>query len=482
MMRFIMLLCISAVLLVANPVFGYVLETTRTGAVLHWEQSQIPVPWSLNAGGAPELGQAITQQTLTASFGAWSDVECSFLSFSYKGVVTVSPSDVGTMDYDGDNVMIWIEPGQWPGEWVDAFAVTVPLFEENSGRIVDADILFNRNFDWSIAVDGEPGKADLQSIATHEIGHLLGLDHTPPPDATMFWSAVEGETHKRSLAADDIQGICFLYPVEGKTGSPCAAASDCEAGRDCVEHASSGGSICSDACTCTSDCSAAFTCLDSHCLPPEPEVGGIGSKCSTTLPCGDEDMICVSGICSTYCKTVDDCPDQWQCVKLLGDPGSACYTNNPNLLPQDKPNADASITDFRANPVDNVLPRTSITLTCSADSESSLQYRFSVRPVGGDWEIIRDFSTNPVSYWVPDVAGAYELRAEVLVVDDDSCPEDERVLSLTIVSPGGNSTDGDTADGDGESDDGGCHQTSSSAVYGLAFLLMLALTVARRRA
>ena len=54
---------------------------------------------------------------------------------------------------------------------------------------------------------------DLQNIATHEFGHIYGLDH-PAGDryATMYAYGYTGETLKRTLATSDINGIDSLYP------------------------------------------------------------------------------------------------------------------------------------------------------------------------------------------------------------------------------------------------------------------------------
>ncbi|GMN20106.1 hypothetical protein TIFTF001_045282 [Ficus carica] len=51
---------------------------------------------------------------------------------------------------------------------------------------------------------------DLESVAVHEIGHLLGLDHSNVPAASMYPTFIYGE-RKRGLNADDIQGIRALY-------------------------------------------------------------------------------------------------------------------------------------------------------------------------------------------------------------------------------------------------------------------------------
>ncbi|XP_009624303.1 metalloendoproteinase 2-MMP-like [Nicotiana tomentosiformis] len=51
---------------------------------------------------------------------------------------------------------------------------------------------------------------DLESVAVHEIGHLLGLGHSSVEDSIMYPSLAAG-TRRVELANDDIQGVQVLY-------------------------------------------------------------------------------------------------------------------------------------------------------------------------------------------------------------------------------------------------------------------------------
>ena len=58
----------------------------------------------------------------------------------------------------------------------------------------------------------EPAEFDLASVVTHEAGHFLGLSHSCAPGATMIDGYMTGDLGMRSIEADDIAGICAIYP------------------------------------------------------------------------------------------------------------------------------------------------------------------------------------------------------------------------------------------------------------------------------
>ncbi|OMO73404.1 Peptidase M10, metallopeptidase [Corchorus capsularis] len=71
----------------------------------------------------------------------------------------------------------------------------------------------NLHYDKDEAWSSNPGadQIDLESIALHEIGHLLGLEHSVVPESVMYGVFEYGTKTKRDLHPDDIESILELY-------------------------------------------------------------------------------------------------------------------------------------------------------------------------------------------------------------------------------------------------------------------------------
>lgn len=83
-------------------------------------------------------------------------------------------------------------------------------------KIDQFDILFNTAYSWGdVAKTGNANLMDYINIATHEIGHGLGLAdlYNTCTSETMYGYSTEGEISKRDLNTGDIQGLQKLYGV-----------------------------------------------------------------------------------------------------------------------------------------------------------------------------------------------------------------------------------------------------------------------------
>jgi hypothetical protein len=112
--------------------------------------------------------------------------------------------DIHLLLFDEDN-----SSGFFPGG-SPTVAIT-PVWFFSNGVIEDADILFN-GAGYSFTTRGEPGAFDIQNVAAHELGHLLGLDHSGNASATMYPYVDQGVVLQRSLSLDEVGGLRDAYP------------------------------------------------------------------------------------------------------------------------------------------------------------------------------------------------------------------------------------------------------------------------------
>jgi hypothetical protein len=178
---------------------------------LQWMQST--VGWHLEPAPEAQIDRELAKSAVAASFDTWNQgPDCDQPELVYQGAPLRAEAafDSGDMDAN-ENAVVWVTSG-WdkPG---GVLALTTLTFSTCSGEIVDADIEINAvHFTFSATAVPPSGAVDLRNTLTHEVGHLLGLDHElDDAAATMYVNAGQGETSKRDLEADDVAGLCCVY-------------------------------------------------------------------------------------------------------------------------------------------------------------------------------------------------------------------------------------------------------------------------------
>ncbi len=171
--------------------------------------------WYLNQACGDDLSFSDCEIAVRAAFDSWNAVACSRFLFEYAG--TTSRTDIGfDQEHWNDNInLVYFIESDWPHEH-SAIALTTTTYDVNTGELVDGDVEMNgTDYVFSVTEPPPSGRTDIQNTLTHEAGHMLGLDHSSNSQATMYATAQPGETSKRTLHQDDIDGICFVYPLSG---------------------------------------------------------------------------------------------------------------------------------------------------------------------------------------------------------------------------------------------------------------------------
>lgn len=197
-------------------------EDNEVGLPLYWRSPC--VEYKVNEEGTSQVESDriadTTYEAIRASFNAWNNVECSELQMVDGGTTSVTAAE-GPPTGDNERMsLVVFRDSDWDsvvGATRRAYALTSVSYLPDTGQILDADIEINsEGYELNILGEPRPTQADLQNTLTHEVGHFLGLAHPPEPEATMWGDAPLGETKKRSLAQDDIDGICDAYGFEGE--------------------------------------------------------------------------------------------------------------------------------------------------------------------------------------------------------------------------------------------------------------------------
>ena len=153
---------------------------------------------------------------LRAAFAQWQAVPSTGLKFEDAGLVAPGV-DVNTAD--NTNVVYWAKAGTLVNGGHDSlFGALGATFTATfaDGTLKEADIVLNGSqFAWFTDwFDTNNAGYFVEAVALHEIGHFLGLNHSPVGGATMLAQSAAGvATSQLGLAADDLAAVRFLYPA-----------------------------------------------------------------------------------------------------------------------------------------------------------------------------------------------------------------------------------------------------------------------------
>jgi hypothetical protein len=149
----------------------------------------------INLNGAP----AGAYQAVQNALNTWDTV----IPGMFKPLIVDNAATGGQLD--GKDVISW-------GSCANGATAQTYLWPGTQER----DIVFSTATQWSVAPSVTYHSYDVQNIATHELGHVIGLGDIYREDfnyVTMFGYAPKGETSKDVLSPSDIYGAQQIYGV-----------------------------------------------------------------------------------------------------------------------------------------------------------------------------------------------------------------------------------------------------------------------------
>ena len=174
-----------------------------------WKAEDIPIYWKFRMVSVPTkmLRPHRTLWMIRLAHQVWPRVKTNCTSepngfhFSYVGEDNNRHSR-----YDGVNLVEFAN--------MDSGALAVNYTWYSDGRIREVDLKFNKaQYRWTNVKDASQGYHVI-NVATHELGHQLGLDDLSDPHGalTMFARIGKGEKNKVTLGRGDIRGAARISP------------------------------------------------------------------------------------------------------------------------------------------------------------------------------------------------------------------------------------------------------------------------------
>ncbi|HEV2720587.1 MAG TPA: matrixin family metalloprotease, partial [Thermoanaerobaculia bacterium] len=196
-MRRLLALAIVALALPAYPAARLTYMVNSVAVPVSWQSSAFPLRYAIDRRVV--TAKPGIEDVVARAVGEWTGVGDAQLSFASAGVV-----DGATAGRDGVN-SITLADDLFQNQHY--YAITTNWYDD-SGHMTEADI--------QIDPTTLSGSCDLQQLFAHELGHMLGLDHSGVLSSVMY--PYVGKVGVPSLDSDDSIAISEIYPHQSRDG------------------------------------------------------------------------------------------------------------------------------------------------------------------------------------------------------------------------------------------------------------------------
>ncbi len=236
--RFLKILTAAGLFLGATtPLWGFVAVLNTEGQRLHWEllkPSQFvhtnvvnpitkAVRYHIAADAYSTTNTLNELNGVRASFAQWQSVPGTHLKFEDAGLVAPGPGvDINTKD--NTNLVFWVKNGTLINGGLDDMRGALGLsyqdyYDDNT--LGEADIVLNGNpvvngsknswfTDFNATTSSE---RFVEGVMLHEIGHFIGLNHSPAGASTMMVRGTAGVGTQAGLSRDEMAAVTWIYPT-----------------------------------------------------------------------------------------------------------------------------------------------------------------------------------------------------------------------------------------------------------------------------
>jgi hypothetical protein len=179
--------------------------TVTYGKSSTWWQTLEPMgePMRVNPNCADDAEEAVLEAVIKG-FQEWNAEGGGDFSFTYGGATTATDEL-----FNGTNEIAWGVTG-------GSLATNYSWFNPPTGAILENDIIFD-DAAWMWSASDIPGRYDIQSVMTHELGHclrLMDLYGTPDVGKTMYGRTSAGQTTPRTIEQADKDGLQSFYTTK----------------------------------------------------------------------------------------------------------------------------------------------------------------------------------------------------------------------------------------------------------------------------
>jgi len=207
---------------------GFVSNRNETGQPRRWKLASetvlngpdaaqplaTPIPYHIATSAFSLTNRAAEINAVRASFDQWQSIPGTSLRFSGVELAQRNPD---ANPNDGTNLVFWAAESAFVNGGRDNIFGTLSLAfprVDSNNTLLECDIVLNGvQFNWftDFNLTNSPDQF-VESSILHEIGHFIGLDHSPAGGATLFARGTTGIGTQAGLSTDEIAAARWLYP------------------------------------------------------------------------------------------------------------------------------------------------------------------------------------------------------------------------------------------------------------------------------